>query len=278
MDTSVRGNKGMNRPKLPRDLETQLLVASRRRCALCFGLHRTDAPTKGQIAHLDRNASNNSMENLVWLCLDHHDTYDSRTSQSKGFTLDEVRTYRDQLYERNQLMLSELDPSHSLPLLSEEAVRAARYLNEHSVNGYKFDPQVRLEVLPELINLPTEDVEIALDELHELGYVEFAGSLTVFPMDRLFWDTDTMFASNDPVNDAYEVAKVVVDHDSDFVDLSVIAEKLGWTPRRVNPAATYLVELGYVNRRPAMGTAPFALKSVIRTARTKRLVRDLSRA
>jgi hypothetical protein len=52
---------------------------------------------RGQIAHLDRNAANPSFDNLVFLCLEHHDQFDSRTSQSKGLTPDEVRQYRQEL-------------------------------------------------------------------------------------------------------------------------------------------------------------------------------------
>jgi hypothetical protein len=79
----------------------QVLVASRRRCCLCVFLRGIDKERRGQIAHLDHNPGNSSFENLVFLCLTHHDQYDSRTRQSKGFALGEVRHYRDQLYERH---------------------------------------------------------------------------------------------------------------------------------------------------------------------------------
>ena len=74
-----------------------VLVASRRRCCLCYSLGNDAGEKKGQVAHLDRNASNNSRDNLAFLCLDHHDQYDSRTSQAKGLTIEEVKQYRNQL-------------------------------------------------------------------------------------------------------------------------------------------------------------------------------------
>jgi hypothetical protein len=46
---------------------------------------------------LDQDRGNNALENLAWLCLEHHDAYDSRTSQSKGMTEGELRRYRDEL-------------------------------------------------------------------------------------------------------------------------------------------------------------------------------------
>ena len=66
---------------------------------MCFGLQGDLAEKKGQIAHIDRDPSNSTPENLVYLCMEHHDQYDSRTSQSKGMTPNELRFYRDELYK-----------------------------------------------------------------------------------------------------------------------------------------------------------------------------------
>jgi hypothetical protein len=76
---------------------TAVLLRSRRRCCVCHGLNDDLTIKQGQIAHLDHNPSNNDEDNLVFLCLDHHDQYDSRTSQSKGLTEAEVRHFRMQL-------------------------------------------------------------------------------------------------------------------------------------------------------------------------------------
>jgi hypothetical protein len=38
----------------------------------------------------------------VFLCLEHHDEYDSQSRQSKGLLLEEVREYRDKLYSQNR--------------------------------------------------------------------------------------------------------------------------------------------------------------------------------
>lgn len=81
--------------------QKDVLVASRRRCCICFCLEDVDKDCDGQIAHLDRNPSNSSFDNLAFLCLRHHDKYDSKTSQSKGYQEEEVREYRNQLYARN---------------------------------------------------------------------------------------------------------------------------------------------------------------------------------
>lgn len=88
------------RRRVPKSVETAVLMASRRRCCLCVFLDDRDEVRKGHVAHLNRDSSNSRFENLVYLCFEHHDEYDSRTSQSKGFRPDEVQAYRDQLYAR----------------------------------------------------------------------------------------------------------------------------------------------------------------------------------
>ena len=88
-----------SRSRLPLNTEAEVLLSFRRRCAICFGLDRDDSIKRGQIAHLNRDRSNNKPENLVFLCLEHHDQYDSRTSQSKGFKSTEVKCYQAELKE-----------------------------------------------------------------------------------------------------------------------------------------------------------------------------------
>jgi hypothetical protein len=53
----------------------------------------------GQIAHLDHNNFNNAESNLAFLCFNHHDEYDSRSSQKKGMTIGEVKSFRSELIE-----------------------------------------------------------------------------------------------------------------------------------------------------------------------------------
>jgi predicted transcriptional regulator len=88
----------MSRTRVSRVTETEILTKSRRRCCLCFALNRDWTEKSGQLAHLDRDPSNSVSDNLAFLCLPHHDRYDGRTSQSKGFTADEVKVYRSQVY------------------------------------------------------------------------------------------------------------------------------------------------------------------------------------
>ncbi len=88
----------MARKPVTPSTETEVLLHSRRRCAICFGLHRNTEVKSGQIAHLDQDNTNAKFQNLVFLCLKHHDEYDGKPSQSKGLTKGEVKRFRDELY------------------------------------------------------------------------------------------------------------------------------------------------------------------------------------
>src|SRR6266571_3156113 len=86
-----------DRRKTPPEIVADILKACRRRCCLCFALRSDISEKAGQIAHLDHDPSNNAPDNLAFLCLEHHDEYDSRTSQSKGLTIQELKRYRSEL-------------------------------------------------------------------------------------------------------------------------------------------------------------------------------------
>lgn len=88
------------RASIPPSVQAQVLVECRRRCCVCSGLNQDLDAKKGQIAHLDGDRSNKAKDNLAFLCLPHHDEYDSTTSVSKNLTPAEVKAYRAQLRAR----------------------------------------------------------------------------------------------------------------------------------------------------------------------------------
>lgn len=87
----------MSRKRIQDDVQARVLLRSRRRCCICFGLNRDTSIKQGQIAHLDKDSSNSAEDNLTFLCLACHDRYDSATSQSKNFTKAEVKGFRSEL-------------------------------------------------------------------------------------------------------------------------------------------------------------------------------------
>lgn len=90
----------MGRVPVPEDSQNQVLWLSRRRCCICVGLNGDLDLKRGQIAHLNHDNTDNDLDNLAFLCLFHHDEYDSRTSQSKNLREQEVKQYRKELYGR----------------------------------------------------------------------------------------------------------------------------------------------------------------------------------
>jgi hypothetical protein len=87
-------------------VEAGVLLRCRRRCAICYGIDRIHDVRRGQIAHLDREASNNDPDNLTFLCLEHHELYDTVSRQAKGLTAVEVKVFRAELEEAMAVALA----------------------------------------------------------------------------------------------------------------------------------------------------------------------------
>ncbi len=133
------------RKSTPKDTETEVLIMSARRCCICFGLSGDFGEKSGQIAHLDKDPSNSSFDNLAWLCLPHHDKYDSTTSQSKGLLIGEVKRYRTLLYEKVEDELRK-----SSQRLTNEA-QSEPEVNETEVSGLLAKVQSRSHPLSQCI-------------------------------------------------------------------------------------------------------------------------------
>ena len=83
---------------IPEEIQHRILDRSRRRCALCIHFNDDWQQKQGQLAHLDRNPANCAEDNLAFLCLQHHDDYDTKRRQTKSLTVHEVKTARSRLY------------------------------------------------------------------------------------------------------------------------------------------------------------------------------------
>lgn len=132
----------MSRKAITPESEVEVLTNSRRRCAFCFCLNNDFKIKKGQIAHIDRDNSNSNIENLVFLCLEHHDEYDTLTSQSKGLKPKEIKNYRDKLYEHVKLWEQINGSEFSLPRTqktgSPNKFVVYEMVNPDSTCGYKY--------------------------------------------------------------------------------------------------------------------------------------------
>lgn len=96
------------RPKIPDLLIRDLQYKSDMRCCLC-----NNDEQKGQIHHIDGNPTNNKLDNLVWLCPNHHDQLESKSPLSKGWNKLTIKRYREDHYrlveKRRQIREAKLD-------------------------------------------------------------------------------------------------------------------------------------------------------------------------
>jgi hypothetical protein len=158
---------------------TEVLLRSRRRCCLCFGLNEDFDEKKGQVAHLDKDRNNNSPENLAFLCLEHHDAYDSRTSQSKGMTLGEIRAYSESLYAHFQLVVSRrlsISPSASYTREEfEEAIvfHTGTHRSQAVVELVRNGPQPHEAIIHSIPGGDPEWIETIVQGVIALGWVRY---------------------------------------------------------------------------------------------------------
>ncbi|OGW02161.1 MAG: hypothetical protein A2Z59_03675 [Nitrospinae bacterium RIFCSPLOWO2_02_39_17] len=166
----------------------------------------------------------------------------------------------------------------TLPL-SSNAQLIARLLNSNSEVGMSYDPILSLDEITKALSLTEDLAEEAIDELKDEGFVgvilTINAPLRVFPHNRLFWETDSVCKRWTPSDDARILSSILVNGDQDGANLSEMDKKLNWGPRRINPAATYLVEHDMVQASKAIGTHPYAYAWLRATSKTRRFLRNL---
>lgn len=97
-DTNFQiSHEGFHDGNLSDAVTTDLLNKCRRRCCMCYSLDRDNRQKNGRIVYLDSNTKNDSIDNLAYLCLDHHNAFESRMSQSKNYTSGELFSYKTEL-------------------------------------------------------------------------------------------------------------------------------------------------------------------------------------
>lgn len=167
--------------------------------------------------------------------------------------------------------------------LSRGAEVIARLMIEQSEHGNAFDPQIMADDLHEKTGLVDDDIVDAVDELSGLGFVRKhvtmgcgrLGFRSITPEAALFTELDKHFNEWNAEADALRVAADLENGATEGI-LSVMAEKYGWRPRRINPAVNYLIERNLVDASRGIGTFPWSCHWIYKNDKTRRFVRDRS--
>lgn len=177
------------------------------------------------------------------------------------------RSRKPPLGQADQQIITEILP------LSSNAQLIALLLNRQSEVGISHDPILSLNEITKTLSMQEDLAEEAIDELKDEGFVEVIHAinapLRVFPHNRLFWETDLILRRWNPANDAKTLSSMLVNSNQDGAQISELDRQLGWRPRRINPAATYLVEHDLVQASQSIGTHPYAYAWVRATTKTR---------
>jgi hypothetical protein len=174
------------RKHIKKNDEADVLVESRRRCSICFGLYGDFSIKRGQIAHLDGDKENNNRSNLTFLCLPHHDEYDSRTSQSKGLNKKEVLHYQSLLKEH--IISIEVDNEKRVKApITNNNFCLYKLTNSESVCGFDFlatdkERDYYLEISEDIVSI--QKVYWEVNQWINQDYTETGISLN-FPLTEL---------------------------------------------------------------------------------------------
>lgn len=171
-----------------------------------------------------------------------------RPISEKNFHADVDRLAKDIFGVTDKPVLAErpVYAQSRLPELSPVASAVARFFVENSQLALDNDPPTTAQDLAVALAVEVDDMIDAFDELKGLGCIsvrEVWGRRAEHPAGptaRLFERYDRYWKDWDPAQDAVAVARHVQDGGDGVIEK--IAATLGWAPRRMNPALSYLVE------------------------------------
>jgi hypothetical protein len=164
-------------------------------------------------------------------------------------------------------------------IISPAADRLAAFLVARSQTATTGDPEYDYDALLEASGLSADELADAADDLVEHDLIEtearMNGRRTPFDVlvakDSLFVAFDALLGENDPEADARRLAADLL---SEAVPSSVdgAAAQYDWTPRRMNPAITFLVDRGLVADDDLLGCHPWRQYGLLATRKLRRFL------
>jgi hypothetical protein len=157
---------------------------------------------------------------------------------------------------------------------STAAIAIGRHIVEGSINATVGELVVTLEGLTETLDIAPDDLRIALLDLHDAGFLrELNVRGHYLPQPALFVDFDEAFMPFSPKADARKLANRMLIGENRAIATKLLAEELGWEPRRINSAICYLERAGAIQSRHALASAPWRSVQLVRTDQTLRFAR-----
>jgi len=156
---------------------------------------------------------------------------------------------------------------------SAAANAVAQLFVKESSHGQFADPQFSINGIIERTGLTEDDVK---DALHEIRHFVDTHFDRVLPKAALFSEFDRHWQSWDPAHDALKLAADMI-NDKEFpTEPKIIAERYGWSARRLNPAMTHLRERNAARLLDTIGSGPFVTCRINSIDGTRRFVKSRS--
>lgn len=143
---------------------------------------------------------------------------------------------------------------------SAAANAIAKLFVERTRYGVFADPQFSVEKLADETGLTIPDTK---DGLYELSHFFKVSLDHVLLQPSLFAEFDNYWQPWSPAKDALKLAADIANDESFPADPQQIADRYGWEPRRLNPAITYLFDLGMLVEYKALGMPKFVMVRVV---------------
>lgn len=140
-----------------------------------------------------------------------------------------------------------------------------------STNGQFADPQLKIDEIVERTGLSSDDVNDALYEIRHRVQTRFDW---VVPKSTLYSEFDRYWQPWDPAVDAVRVAADLVNDSQMPTSPLEIAQRYGWSARRLNPAIAYLQERDAIRVFQALASGPFIAFQISKTEATRRFVKS----
>lgn len=143
---------------------------------------------------------------------------------------------------------------------SHAANLIAKYFVTKTETARFADPQVTIDNLAQELALTEEDVRDGLHELRSFfRKIQFDRAM---PEATLFVEFDRHFTEHDPAQDGLRLAIDLTNDQTFPTNAEEIAKRYDWSPRRLNPAISYLVQRDLVYDRKILGGGSWIMPRV----------------